>query len=310
MNLLVTGASGFIGRNLLLDLKEEDVEIDATYCSDGSFVDFVRDEGLENVNPVQKNLLNLELSGLKKQYDTCVFLVSSGSEKKRLMDGFSDLAEFNITAGALVNILDKIEFDKFIFMSSGAVYSGLYGEVDPTMDLYPKFPYAVSKFAAEKYAQMNYYRDRIKHSIIVLRFWGAFGRFEPEWKLASRVIQYIKDGKNGKFRINGNGENLIDPMYIKDAIDGIKRVISSLFPTEDSGIFDFCRGHSISVREYIKCIAEIIDPDFESFEITYGLDKPIESNDFYALSDSFKRTFNWESNYSIKQGIKEWQGLV
>ena len=44
MKVLVTGASGFIGRSLLLRIPK-DWEIVAAYLSDGSFLDFIEEQG-------------------------------------------------------------------------------------------------------------------------------------------------------------------------------------------------------------------------------------------------------------------------
>jgi len=57
MKLLVTGASGFIGHNVLLRAPR-DWDIVALYHSTAGLEAFVRDQGLTNVRPMQCDLTN------------------------------------------------------------------------------------------------------------------------------------------------------------------------------------------------------------------------------------------------------------
>ena len=124
-----------------------------------------------------------------------------------------------------------------IFFSSGAVYDGLTGLVSPESKLNPKLPYAISKLASEQYIQFFAKKGQIENYII-LRFFGAFGPYEPERKIYTKLVRaFALEGKD-EFVVRGDGKNLIDAMYVDDTIDGILKVMAS---SEKNKIVDFCR---------------------------------------------------------------------
>ena len=146
--ILVTGASGFIGRNLLL-VAPHSWDIVALYNRSADFVHFVSANNLTNVRPVKVDLLRQEdIEKVSGFYDLGFHLAGNTDPTLSAIDPRADLLN---NSCATVNLLEKCHFEKLVYFSSGAVYDGLSGRVTPTLGLNPTLPYAVSKLACEQY---------------------------------------------------------------------------------------------------------------------------------------------------------------
>lgn len=222
MRILVTGASGFIGRNFLLSTPK-DWTVVAIYNNSLDFVDFLTKNHLEHIQPLKLDLTKEDKIEIlsKMEFDTCVFLTANGDPAVSVKRPLYDLQSNTAT---LVNLLQVLSFKKFIYFSSDAVYDGLKGIVSPESVINPKLPYAISKQASEQYIKHFQQQGRIEDAVIV-RFFGAFGPYEPERKIYTKLVKQFGIERNPNFTIRGDGENLIDAMYIDDTIRAIHYLI-------------------------------------------------------------------------------------
>ena len=124
---------------------------------------------------------------------------------------------------ALVTFLEQLRVGHFVYVSSGAVYDGLIGPVTPATPVAPRLPYAISKLASEHYLRFFAERRDTVDSYINVRFFGAYGPYEPARKITTRWLRGVMAGQR-EFTLRGNGENLIDFMYVDDAVDGFLRL--------------------------------------------------------------------------------------
>lgn len=247
MKLLVTGASGFIGRNLLLALPRE-WEIAATHHRDAGFADFLRTSRLDHVRPVRVDLADqaavAALDEPLKSADACVYLAANGDPAYSAHAPAEDL---RANAVALVNVLSACRFGHLLFFSSGAVYDGLRGPVDPASAVRPTLPYAISKWASERYVMHALQQGRVGTASIA-RFFGAYGPYEAERKIYGRLVRQFAFARSPRFSIRGDGRNLIDAMYVDDTVRAIRLVLDN--PGE-SGTFDLFSGSPLTLAELV-----------------------------------------------------------
>jgi len=133
VKLLVTGASGFIGRNLLLAVPR-DWEVVATFHRN-DLAGFCRVNALANVTPVRADLSAGDLPpAVRTGFDGCVFLAANGDPARSVAEPLLDL---RWNAASLVALLEGVTCGRLVFMSSGAVYDGLRGPVSPMLTFEP-----------------------------------------------------------------------------------------------------------------------------------------------------------------------------
>jgi nucleoside-diphosphate-sugar epimerase len=302
MKLLITGASGFIGRNLLLNVPDL-WEVTAVYNNSKDFIPYIIEKGLR-LTPAKIDFLDEDqvttLAKANNHFDCCIYLAANGDPAVSAERPDYDLKS-NVLS--LVNLVNRISFDKFVYFSSGAVYDGLQGGVSPVSTLDPKLPYAISKLAAEGYVKFFQKQQRIKDFAIV-RFFGAYGPHEPPRKIYTRLVRRFAIERDPDFTIRGTGENLIDAMYVDDAIKAIRLLAEDDRPL--NRVIDLYSGSPLSITELVRKSAQI-----------FGLEARLhyegyvpEYIEFHSCDDFMRKAFDFAPAIDLEVGLHHLLGQL
>ncbi len=296
MKLLLTGASGFIGRNVLLRAPR-DWEIVAVYNRTTDLPAFVADRNLTRVTAVACDLVDADavrdLGRRVGRADAVLHLAANGDPAVSAERARWDL-ELNTVA--VVNVLERIAMDRMIYMSSGAVYDGLRGPVSPATPVNPLLPYAISKLASERYVAFFAERRRLLASYANVRFFGAYGPYEAPRKITTRWLRAIMDGQR-EFTIRGNGKNLIDFMYVDDAADALWRIVAD---ASFGGTLDLAGGAPITIDEAVAAMARA-----SGVEITLRHEGDVpEYIEFRSADPTMRDRFGFAPSTPFDEGIR------
>jgi nucleoside-diphosphate-sugar epimerase len=255
VKLVVTGASGFIGHNVLLRAPRE-WTIFAVYHSTPGLEQFVQQHGLTNVRPVRCNLLNEpDVQSLARTIgttpDAMLYLAANGDPAASASRPRWDLESNTV---ALVTCLEHCPASHVVYLSSGAVYDGLSGPVTPATAVSPRLPYAISKLASEQYLRFFAEHGDTVQSYVNVRFFGAYGPYEAPRKITTRWLRALADGQR-EFVIRGDGKNLIDFMYVDDAVDGFLALVRA---TGARLTVDFASGSPVTVNDVVNTMASAL----------------------------------------------------
>jgi len=298
LNILVVGASGFIGKNLLLKMPRE-WKVFGIYRTDRTFLEFLEKNKLSNVYPLKCDLENvLEVkSALEKleNVDVCVYLAANTNVRQLSEDPTLDVAT-NIAP--LTNFLKYFRGRRLIFFSSGAVYMGLEGQVSPSSKINPTIPYAISKYASELYIKFHQNMLKTFKEYVILRFFGAYGPYEEPRKISTKLIELVRNRHKDVFTVFGVGENYIDFMYIDDAIQGLLAVITS---SKANVTVDFCSGNPLTINQLVRNVGEIFN---RKIRIEHVGSSP-EYITFYASPKGMFQIFGFRPSTSLKDGIQK-----
>lgn len=228
----------------------------AVYHSTPGLEAFVTTHGLTNVRPVRCNLLNEpEVQEMARTIgappDAMLYLAANADPAASSERPRWDLESNTL---AFVTCLEHCPANHVVYVSSGAVYDGLSGAVSPASPVSPRLPYAISKLASEQYLRFFAERRGAVRSYVNVRFFGAYGPYEAPRKITTRWLQALAAGQR-EFVIRGDGRNLIDFMYVDDAVDGFLALLKA---AGERLTVDFSSGAPVSVNDVVNTMASIL----------------------------------------------------
>ena len=142
MRVVVTGASGFIGRNVLLRAPRQ-WEIVAVVHRALGLESFVASHRLPHVRVVRCDLTDASavraLAAETGHVDAALYLAANGDPALSAERPRWDLESNTL---AVVTFLEHVPVDHLVYLSSGAVYDGIAGAVSPATPVSPRLPYA------------------------------------------------------------------------------------------------------------------------------------------------------------------------
>lgn len=291
MKVLLTGGLGFIGKNFLLFRPKEWQVFVIDIAEDKEFKKNIKNAQFCQID-LTDNVKVKQLAQKMPRFDVCLHLAANGDPALSVPEPLWDLKS---TTATLINTCQYFRFGKLVYLSSGAVYNGNQGLVSPQTKIDPILPYAVSHYASEQYTKFFQKSGRIKDYVII-RFFGAYGRFEPPRKIYTNLVKAFGFEKRREFILRGNGKNFIDAMFADDAVEGLVRVIQS---PETNLIVDFCKGDHPDINQLVKMAAQVFQT---KVKIKHQGQIP-EYNQFYASPKEFEKLFNFRPKISLKEGL-------
>ncbi|PIS35545.1 MAG: hypothetical protein COT36_01840 [Parcubacteria group bacterium CG08_land_8_20_14_0_20_38_56] len=252
-NILVTGATGFIGSHLCKELVKRGYPVFGLSFSKGI------------KNQIIKSLLKQKNFHFKKgdvrDFNALNRIIKNANIKvifhlaavlpnqKELKDPFV-LLDIN-TRGTL-NLLHSAYcngVDKFIYSSTSSVYSEPpeYLPVDENHPTLPPTFYGASKLGGELYCRV--YSKAM--NVVVLRYCGAYGVGQDEHYATHRFVQQALNNK--PITIYSSGNQTTDFTYIGDIVNG------SILAMEKAkgGTFNISSGQETSIRKLAETVIKL-----------------------------------------------------
>ena len=295
--ILVTGATGFIGKNLVESLKEK-FEVYA----------LILDEKEKNVIPqidyiLWKTFFDREneiktLDGKKLgKIDTVIHLASYGVNPKD--NDIDKMIESNINLTKdLISNLERVSCKNIIFTGSGFEY-GDKGKVKlkEDMELNPFSLYGATKVSAFLIGKKLC--ESLGINYINLRLFNIFGEYEGSNRLIPQIINNYLEGKELNFTA---GNQVRDYLYIKDIIEVYEMILEKNIYNNET--YNVCSSEEVTIKEFITKVANTIGINKES--LNFGIIPSRKEEALYIVGDNskLKKDFDWNRKYSYEFGIK------
>ncbi len=210
IKVLVTGANGFIGLNLIRELvNKKKYKIKCLIRSKRNLQE-LKKLGVEIIygNTTNKN----SLKGICKNIEIVFHLAAKGDIVSENEKTYREMFKINVIGTK--NLLKECKnVKKFIHFSSiAAVGFTVEGNLDENVKCRPEISYEKSKFESEQIVKKFCKKSSLKYTI--LRPTMVYGEFD----LNSETLQMCKLCQKGIFPLFGGGGNLMNPTYVKNVI--------------------------------------------------------------------------------------------
>lgn len=271
MKILITGSSGFLGKNLVKELQ-------SSYEVAG--IDHNKSETTKKeIDLTDKNAVKATVEEIKPD----VIIHAAALTNVEYCETHREEA-YTINVGGTSNLVESVRraYVKFIFISSDYVYDGVKGNFDEKSPTHPVSWYGQNKLDAERIVQTlkNY---------LILRPAVIFG-WDPGGK--NFFTQLFENQKNKK-EMRVPIDQISNPIYI----ELLKKIVRSSIEKDLKGIFVSTGPESIGRYDFALKTAD-----------TFGFDKslivPVETKE---LGQAARRPLNCSTNSKKLQkalGIK------
>lgn len=299
--ILITGASGFVGTNLINALKK-----DKKFLLFGTYFKN-RPKYTKNVKYFQADLTK------KKDCFRVLKNIDYVFNCSAITSGASDIQKkplIHLTPNVIINcsLLESAyenNVKKFIFISSNTVYplsKKAMKESDAKYNFFEKyFIVGWMKKFSEIMCEMYSLRIKKKMQTIIVRpgnLFGPYDKFDEEKsKVIPALIKKVLESK-GEVKVWGDGNDLKDFLYIDDFIDGLIKLlkVSKIF-----SIYNLAMGKSYKIKKILELILSIEKK--KNFNVKYDLTKPTMIPFRNISISKIKSELNWKPKISLKEGL-------
>ncbi len=237
--ILVTGGSGFIGANFILNWFSENeeplVNLDKlTYASNQDNLKHLKNSKNYFFEKGSIEDLSLVTALLEKYQPRAVINFAAESHVDRSISDSDDFIQTNILGTHTLlkaslkyfETLKGSEKDNFryIQISTDEVYGSLKDKDPQSLEdspYFPNSPYSASKASGDHLARA--WHETFGLPVITTNCTNNYGPFQHEEKLIPLMISYSLKGK--KLPIYGDGSNVRDWLYVKDHCDALSLVL-------------------------------------------------------------------------------------
>lgn len=278
--ILVTGSSGFVGKNLVEELKRQDAEVLTLADHDGRRID-IRDQ--QRVMRIINKIRNIDIV----YHLAAITSVPFSFENPRETYDVNVLGTLNI-----LELCRSCNADKIVFASSYVYGQPQYLPIDEKHPLQPTNPYARSKILGEELCRA--YNTDFGVKCIILRPFNIYGVGQNKNFLIPSIIAQLR---YEKIELK-DPEPKRDFIYISDIIEAY---INAVEFKGDFEVFNIGYGKSYSVKEIIDKIVYLYGKDVK---VKYsGERRKNEIMDTIANIKKAKEKLGWKPRVEIDKGL-------
>lgn len=298
MKILITGAGGFIGRNLIMGLKNVPnidlytisrknifTELPVTnYCCD-----ILDEEAVYKIFERQTFDIVVHLAALTAHDD--IMNNKNLTLRTNLKGTENILSAFNHFCSNAV----------FYYASSGKIY-GKTNEMPITENALerPTTILGKGKYITEKI--IDFYADIESNKYIIMRIFNIYGGEQKDNFIVPTLLKQLLNGNRLEL---GNIYDKRDYLYIEDLISAIKALIKNRHELSNFEIVNIGSGVPISVKDIIDELKIILNIDEIRIDISERRIRSDETEVEYCSNKKLHELTGWEKKFSLNAGLTE-----
>ena len=290
----MTGGAGFIGTHLVAALAEHN---DVRVLDDGSTGD--SSAVPSDVTPIEADVRDAEaVSSAVADADLAYHLAAVVSVEASVDDPVRSHA---VNVEGTLNVLEAArEADARAVVTSSAAIYGDPGStpIDEETPAEPASPYALQKFAADRYARL--YHELYGADTAVVRPFNVYGPGQSGGPYAGVIDVFLRHARAGDpITVEGDGEQTRDFVHVDDVVDAFRLVGAA----EVSGeAFNVGTGESVTIGELAGLVRSAVRSDSE---IVHTDPRPGDVRHSCADVSKAESVLGYSPSVSLEAGIED-----
>ena len=286
--ILVTGASGFIGKHLINSLIKLNYEVYAL-SRNGVNIEGVKSY---NVDLVDKEKLNKIIKEIKPNI---IFHLAATLDRDS--NNRDKIIEINYQGTVnLLSSLDSVNYKLFVNTSTAELYTGNKPPFKEDMSISFNSPYSESKLMAETYCNECYSNGK---PIVTVRPFIVYGPLQDGRMFIPQIMEAHVNNKD--FNMT-KGEQTRDFIYVEDVCDAFIKLIGS--KKVIGKIINICSGKEVKMVDVALLSNKLWGG---KIKINFGA-VPYRDNELWSFSGDFslaKDLLNWSPTTTLEEGLKK-----
>ena len=303
MRLLVTGAAGFIGTNLVRHALGKKgvrrlVAVDLlTYA--GNYANLADLETDPRFRFVRADIADREAMAAlvdEEAIDTLVNCAAETHVDRSIADHWPFVTtNVDGTLVLLEAVRGRPSFRRFLQVSTDEVYGSIAaGRATEGWPTHPSSPYAASKAAADAFVQA--YATTYGLPAVITRSSNNYGPYQFPEKLIPLFVTNALDGQ--PLPLYGDGMNVRDWIHVEDHCAALWHVLG--MPTARGEVFNVSAEHEVANRSVTDLILRLLDRP--ATLVRYVADRPGHDRR-YALDAGRLRQSGWQPWRGFEEGL-------
>jgi nucleoside-diphosphate-sugar epimerase len=289
--VIVTGASGFIGHNMvrrLSKLKAETLVID-------------RVQPAEHFPNVEFEWADLRHLNKEYEADFLIHLAAvtnAGYAERYPMETY----ETNVLG--TVNLMNHVRISRrILFPSTALIYKASSEPIAEDAELDQSSNYALSKTIGEEILKFHSNRQQVDYTVV--RFFNVFGPGQLPMYIIPQVLRQIIEENKVVVR---NGAVMRDMLFVDDCIDAVLRL--AVTPKAANDVFNIGSGEIVTISDIARQAIRVSGrTDIEYTDLEETID--FSPTAIMANINKVTSTIDWMPRVSLADGLKRmWDSYV
>jgi len=273
-SILVTGATGFLGRHVVRDLLRRGFKVEAKSRADGDVCDAE--------------------TWKKFPATDCVIHLAGSTFVPDSWDDPSKFLQNNMSGTSLALDFCRNHEAKFVFFSTYMYSREAVMPVSEDSKLRPSNPYSLSKFFGENICR--FYSEHFGVKVVIFRPFNVYGLGQSEKFLIPSIIRQarlsdvieVQDTKPSR-----------DYVYVEDLLAALNCAITTDIELE---VMNIGTGRSYSVLELIETLGIVSNRKFKIRSAM--IERQSEIMHTQADNSRAREILNWEPEWSLISGLE------
>jgi len=295
--VLVTGASGFLGAHVVRRMVKEGAQVFAVSSSASVGTPGRLGGVIDQIVLLEANLTDPSSLAHVVATSKPELVIHQGAFTHVGKSFFRIDENIQTNIQGTVNLLLALEgaYERFVYVGSGDVYGDAPVPFREDGPVSPASPYAVSKYAAERFCRM--FHQAYGWPIVCLRPFNVYGPEQSPDRIIPELIVSALQGRDLKMT---EGRQTREFMYVDDVVEAFVTALTR--PGIDGEVINVSRAEEVSIRDLALTVLRLMGNPVQAL---FGAleNRPTEIWRMYGDNTKAGDLLGWSPTTTLAEGL-------